>query len=76
MMMAAWPSNVPGNLPLEAFVYSLTSHVSGQGLQGGRRYQQEYHADTGTGYLPLLRLDAAAPNGQLVTYRPEDQYIQ
>ncbi|WP_367599334.1 hypothetical protein [Pseudomonas fulva] len=76
MMMAAWPSNVPDSLPLEAFIYSLSSYVSGQGLQGGKRFQQEYHADTGTGYLPLLRLDAAAPNGQLVTYRPEDQYVQ
>ena len=76
MMMAAWPSNVPGSLPLEAFIYSLSSQVSGPGLQGGKRFQQEYHADTGTGYLPLLLLDTAAPNGQLVTYRPEDQYVQ
>jgi len=76
LMMAAWPSNVPASLPLEAFIYSLTSYVSGQGLAGGRRFQRDYHADTGTGYLPLLRFDPLAPNGQLVTYRPQDQHFE
>ncbi|MBO9551314.1 hypothetical protein [Pseudomonas sp.] len=76
LIMAAWPSNIPASLPLEAFIYSVNSHVSGQGLTGGQRFQREYHADTGTGYLPLLRFDPAAPNGQLVVYRPEDQNIE
>ncbi|WP_349974668.1 hypothetical protein [Pseudomonas sp. WHRI 8519] len=70
-LMAAWPSNVPASLPLEAFFSRLD-----EGLEGGRRYQREYHADTGTGYLPLLRINGAAPNGELVTYRPEDQYFE
>jgi hypothetical protein len=75
-MIAPWPSNAPTTTPLEAFIYSTTSFVAGEGLQGGQRYQREYQADTGTGYLPLLRFDGAAPNGQLVSYRPEDQYME
>ncbi|QPN43412.1 hypothetical protein I5S86_17835 [Priestia aryabhattai] len=76
LMMSPWPSNIPASLPLEAFIYSIKAYVSGQGLAGGQRFQREYHADTGTGYLPLLRFDSAAPNGQLVSYRPEDQYLE
>ncbi|MFR0674132.1 hypothetical protein ACLUUI_10665 [Enterobacterales bacterium AW_CKDN230030176-1A_HGKHYDSX7] len=75
-IMAAWPDNIPASLPLEAFIYSVRSHVSGPGIEGGKRFQRDYHADTATGYLPLLRLDPDAPNGQLVSYRPEDQYVE
>ncbi|WP_145131220.1 hypothetical protein [Pseudomonas sp. URMO17WK12:I11] len=71
-VMNVWPDNVPGDLPLEAFYYRSTATTK----DNARRYQREFNQDTAGGYLPVLALDTYAPNGQLVEYRPEDQYFE
>lgn len=75
LIMAAWPSGMPGRLPLEAFVYSLKTHVAGDGLSGGRRFQLDYNNDTGR-TLPLLQVHPMPVAQQLFSYRPEEQAVQ
>ncbi|EST15302.1 hypothetical protein EDP1_1722 [Pseudomonas putida S610] len=71
-VMNVWPDNVPGDLPLEAFYYRNPTTAK----ENARRYQREFNQDTAGGYLPVMALDTYAPNGQLVEYRPEDQYFE
>jgi len=71
-VMNVWPDNVPADLPLEAFYYRNTATAK----DTARRYQREFNQDTAGGYLPVLALDTYAANGQLVEYRPEDQYFE
>ncbi|MFA7895440.1 hypothetical protein [Pseudomonas putida] len=71
-VMNVWPDNVPGDLPLEAFYYRNPTTAK----DSARRYQREFNQDTAGGYLPIMALDTYAPNGQLVEYRPEDQYFE
>ncbi|UVJ45911.1 hypothetical protein NVV94_10390 [Pseudomonas sp. LS1212] len=75
IMFAAWPQNIPEQLPLEAFIYSATSHVPGNGLAGGQHFQRDYFGETGR-YLPLLRVTLTAANGQIFTFEPQTQNLQ
>lgn len=67
-MIAAWPQNIGKQLPLESFFHS--DPVAG--LTSARVFQRDY-LDTDHRCLPILRLDVAAPGGQVATYLPQDQ---
>lgn len=75
LVLAAWPTGVPQKLPLEAFFYSMASHVPGDGFPGGRLYQLQYFSDTGR-TLPLMRFQPMHPQGQLFSYRPDEQALE
>ncbi|VVD64889.1 hypothetical protein [Pandoraea anhela] len=61
-----WPSDIPGQLPLEAFV------VVGSAFAGGRVMQQGYFDATGR-FLPIVRVNVTAAATQVFTYVPADQ---
>ncbi|MEA5673585.1 hypothetical protein VA602_19905 [Pseudomonas sp. MH2] len=75
-MLAAWPQDVPAQLPLEAFIYSDAVYSPGPrpGIEGAQKFQRQYIEETRR-YLPVLQFSPAAVEGQLVTYRLEDQVL-
>lgn len=79
-MVNTWPQNIAQKLPLEAFFYSQTAHYLGQqpgveGLSGGQSFQSNYLEDTGR-FLPLVKLDVLAANGQPFSFDPNAQALQ
>ncbi|MBJ9975119.1 hypothetical protein IAE35_06355 [Pseudomonas sp. S75] len=71
IMIAAWPQNVPAQLPLEAFIYTVSANRI-----GAQTFQREYVQYTQGSYLPVLYLNAAAPPNRLVTYNLDDQRVE
>ncbi|WP_175650161.1 hypothetical protein [Pseudomonas sp. Marseille-P9899] len=70
LIIAAWPSNVGEQLPLEAFVYS-----AGAGLSGAKGFQLDY-LNTHRRYLPVLEVVPDAADGRPFVFKPEDQSIE
>ncbi|VVE70785.1 hypothetical protein PAN31117_03818 [Pandoraea anapnoica] len=67
LVIAAWPANIPGSLPLEAFFYTGATVSDAQVLQ------QAYYGITGR-FLPVVRMENPLPiSGTVFTYRVEDQ---
>lgn len=67
IMMAAWPQNIPLQLPLEALFYSQAS-----GLGPAQFIQRDFYNQTGH-FLPIVLMDLAATDGQVFNYAPLDQ---
>ncbi|AJP57337.1 hypothetical protein UC34_10605 [Pandoraea vervacti] len=68
LVIAAWPPNIPGSLPLEAFFYSDTPT-----LAGTQTIQRAYYATTGR-FLPIVKMENPLPIAGIVfTYRADDQ---
>ncbi|HEK1766688.1 TPA: hypothetical protein SMR47_000575 [Pseudomonas putida] len=67
IMMAAWPDDIPTQIPLESLFY-----LSGStGLPQAQFIQHDYFTRTG-GFLPLLRLDFTA-TADPFSYQPAEQ---
>lgn len=71
LIVAAWPQNVPAQLPLETFIYSAAS-----ARMNAQTFQREYLQDTRGLYRPVLFLNPTPPPNRLVTYNPDDQNVQ
>ncbi|UVJ45912.1 hypothetical protein NVV94_10395 [Pseudomonas sp. LS1212] len=70
IILAAWPQNIPTQIPLEAFFYTAGSAA----LSGAQYIQRDYYQQTGR-YLPIVRVTLTAPAGQVFAYDPQDQNI-
>lgn len=68
IMLAAWPQNIPRELPLEALFYTAGSN----GLPSAQFIQRDYYNETKR-FLPIVVMTLAATDGQIFLYRPEDQ---
>jgi len=73
-MIAAWPQNIGGQLPLESFFHTSTSHQGGNGVAGAQNFQRDY-LSTDKRYLPVLELVPLADGGKIFTYSPQDQSV-
>lgn len=71
ILVRVWDQNIPAQLPIEAFFYKNPA-----GLAEARTYQQKYAARTAGAWLPVIKLDLAAPNDAPFSYIPTDQLIQ
>ncbi|WP_283190594.1 hypothetical protein [Pseudomonas sp. PMCC200344] len=68
IIIAAWPQNIPGQLPLEAiFVVAGTA-----GLQDAQFIQRDFYQQT-TRTVPVVRVALNAANGIPFSYEPSDQ---
>jgi hypothetical protein len=66
IMMAAWPDDIPTQIPLESVLYASGSNA----LPQAQFIQHDYYTRTER-FLPLLRMDLKSP--QPFTYVPADQ---
>lgn len=74
-MVAAWPQDNPSQLPVEAFIYTAQSYVSGSGLMGAQYDQKDFFQVTGR-YVPIIRVTLNATPGQVFVYNPLEQGVQ
>lgn len=65
LIVAAWPQNIPSQIPLEAFFY--TTHTA---LPQAQFIQRDYFNVTGA-FLPVIKLTLTQP--QPFDYAPDDQ---
>lgn len=75
VVMRPWPQDAGERLPIEAFIHSDISIYEHSGLADAQYIQRDFLKHTGR-YLPLLKLDLNAANGQLFTYDPAEQGAQ
>ncbi|RMQ49509.1 hypothetical protein ALQ04_03460 [Pseudomonas cichorii] len=68
IMMAAWPRNIPKDLPLEAFFYEKNSG----GLLQAQFIQNDYFQQTQR-FLPIVEMNLGATDGQVFSYDPASQ---
>lgn len=64
IVAAAWPMDIPEQLPIQALFYSDDA------LGNAQKLQQSFFAATGR-FLPIIRLSLTAT--EVFSYRPEDQ---
>lgn len=71
LKVKVWPQNVPGELPIEAFMYTLPA-----GLAGAQYDQKRFYSLTNIA-LPIIsvKLPAAQTGSATFTYMPTDQVI-
>ncbi|ALX46266.1 hypothetical protein AQ610_28250 [Burkholderia humptydooensis] len=67
VIIAAWPQDIPVQIPLEALFYPAAS-----AKPGAEYIQQDYMATTGR-FMPILSVDLTKPAGSIFTYNPADQ---
>ncbi|MFJ3009549.1 hypothetical protein ACIPGE_19780, partial [Pseudomonas fluorescens] len=72
VMIQTWPQDIPLQIPLEAFYYSLKAHYTSNGLPQAQFAQRDYFEITGR-FLPIVLIDLEAPAGQVFRYNPADQ---
>lgn len=68
IMVAAWPQDIPDQLPLEALFYQSGS----AGLPHAQFIQNDYFQQTQR-FLPVVAMNLAAADGTIFTYIPADQ---
>jgi hypothetical protein len=68
IMVAAWPQDIPSQLPLEALFYQFGS----TGLAHAQFIQNDYFQQTQR-FLPVVAMNLAAADGTIFTYIPADQ---
>lgn len=64
IVVAAWPEDIPEQLPIQALFYSDGA------LANAQKLQQSFFAETGH-FLPIIRL--ALTEAEIFSYAPEDQ---
>lgn len=69
IIIAAWPQNIPKQLPLEAFFYSSN------GLAAAQFIQKDYFVTTAR-YLPIVKLDLNAAVGSVFSFDPQVQVVK
>lgn len=67
IMMAAWPDDIPTQIPLESVLYVTGSN----GLPGAQFIQRDYYTRTSR-FLPLLKADLTS-TGSPFSYDPAEQ---
>ncbi|MGC7405853.1 hypothetical protein ACPWR0_17830 [Pandoraea pneumonica] len=67
VILAAWPQNIPTQLPIETFFYSGAAN-----LPGTQHNQQDYMAVTGR-FMPVISVTLSAAPGSIFVYNPADQ---
>ncbi|KJJ94358.1 hypothetical protein UB47_25270, partial [Pseudomonas sp. 5] len=73
-IIATWPQDIGGQLPIQAFFHSDKVAVPGNGPVGARYYQREY-LQIDRRYLPIVALHPLATDGQVFSYSPQDQDV-
>ena len=73
-IIATWPQDIGGQLPIQAFFHSDKVALPGNGPVGARYYQREY-LQIDRRYLPIVALHPLATDGQVFTYSPQDQDV-
>jgi hypothetical protein len=68
IMIAAWPQNIPDQLPLEALFYQVGSG----GLPHAQFIQTDYFQQTQR-FLPIVAMNLLAPGGAMFSFDPSDQ---
>lgn len=71
MIIAAWPDDIPKELPLEALFYTSGSAT---GFANAAFIQRDYflHAEN---FLPIVRLNLLATDGHPFSFEPQDQTV-
>ena len=72
IIIAAWPQNIPKDLPLEALFYPAGNAAA---LTGAQFIQRDYYTHTGR-YIAIVRMTLADPGGQVFAYVPQEQTTQ
>ncbi|MGF6131991.1 hypothetical protein ABIA54_000852 [Pseudomonas sp. EB276 TE3739] len=72
VMIRTWPQDIPLQIPMEVFYYSLTGHYDSNGLLQAQFGQRDYFQITGR-FLPIVRLNLEAADGRVFSYIPDDQ---
>ncbi len=67
LVIAAWPQDIPTQLPLQAFYYSTESTKV-----GAQTIQQDYLRTTGQ-FMPVMQVDLSQPSGKVFVYDPDMQ---
>ncbi|MHC8342862.1 hypothetical protein [Pseudomonas sp. RT6P73] len=74
LIMAAWTTDNPEQLPLEAITINTPSHIAGDGVAGARYIQRDYFLETGR-FVPIVRVFFSAAPGSIFSYDPQDQTV-
>jgi hypothetical protein len=78
LRLAAWPTGIPEQLPIEAFFYSPANPTTGKpsGLTDAQNIQRSFHEKTGLA-IPLIKYEPPQPEGgiSIYSYHEEDQAI-
>ncbi|MFJ2995246.1 hypothetical protein [Pandoraea sp. NPDC087047] len=69
LVIAPWPQNIPGQIPLEAVMYTPESPTY---LAGARYIQNDYFNQTGQ-FLPIIKIDIPGHPQAPFSYTPGDQ---
>ncbi|WP_434610114.1 hypothetical protein J3P80_18190 [Pseudomonas sp. D2-30] len=73
-ILAAWPQNIPEQLPVDALFYSHTSYFPRDGLAGARYIQDDYFKSTQR-FWPIVQLKLGATDRQIFIFNPVDQCL-
>ncbi|WP_434561858.1 hypothetical protein [Pseudomonas sp. Z4-20] len=73
-ILAAWPEDIPEQLPVDALFYSHTSYFPRDGLAGARYIQDDYFKSTGR-FWPVVQLRLGATDRQVFIFNPDDQCL-
>ncbi|WP_123341496.1 hypothetical protein [Pseudomonas brassicacearum] len=72
IIIAVWPNDIPRELPIEAFFYTSGNAT---GLANARFIQRDYLEQTAL-FLPIVRLNLAAPQVHPFAFDAQDQTVQ
>jgi hypothetical protein len=68
IMIAAWPQDIPSQLPLEALFYQSGT----TGLEPAQFIQRDYFQQTRR-FLPIVTMTLTATDGRIFNYDPQEQ---
>ncbi|MDY7561181.1 hypothetical protein QN382_20740 [Pseudomonas sp. 10B1] len=68
IMIAAWPQDIPSQLPLEALFYQSGT----TGLEPAQFIQRDYFQQTRR-FLPIVTMTLTATDGRIFNYNPQEQ---
>jgi hypothetical protein len=69
VLVETWDESKPEKLPVEAFFYEASAPGK---LADAQKFQREYYLETSL-YVPVVRLNLAAPDANIFSYSVSDQ---
>lgn len=72
VLIAAWPMNIPSQLPLDGFYY-VAGSTAAEGLRQAKEIQKDFWRSTQGQIKPVVKLDLTATAGGWFTYVRGDQ---
>lgn len=72
IMLAAWPMDIPAQLPLDAIFY-VAGTGEAEGLRQAKEIQKDLWRSAGGMIKPVVRMDLKAAANAVFSYRREDQ---